>query len=691
MTIANWCERVIRTGFILLFTLVPLLLTPWNYELFEYNKMIATYALTVIIVGAWIIKMIDQKQIRIAKTPLDIPIALFFVSQLVSALFSIDHHVSWFGYYSRFNGGMWSVVSYILLYYALLSNLANWSNLVIAATASGTIVAIYGVLERLGIDKHLWVQDVQNRVFSTLGQPNWLAAYLVALIPISSGLALKIQNPKSKIQTFVWLAVSALFFAVLLFTRSRSGLVGFAVADLVFWGLLFAKTRDFVRIRVPFVICHLSFVILVAIFGTSIDSIDQFINKTTKQQSDKVTEATVSAYTAPLLEYGGTESGTIRKYVWQGAMTAWQSSVKTMLIGTGTETFAFAFYQYRPQGHNLTSEWDFLYNKAHNEYLNYLTTTGILGLGSYVLLIGAFIYWFVKIQMTKSLPRRQAGKIQNSDTQTLEIALFSGWASILVTNFFGFSVVILQLFFFLIPALLLSTSSRSFRTKPINASKPFLWFVLGGSVVIIGIIVSHWWGDMLFARGYRGARLGQYLEAREALSAALAINPFEPLYHDEAASTLSLLATIAIENRDATAASQLARESIRESDEAIRISPNNVNYWKTRTKILYAFAPFDPTFIKAAITALEKAGTLSPNDPKILYNLAVLYGQDGNNDRAIELLKKAIDLKRNYRDAYWALHVFYNEIGQSELAKSALNEYLSKVDPNDGEFLDQMK
>src|SRR3990167_11535717 len=185
MTIANWCERVIRTGFILLFTLVPLLLTPWNYELFEYNKMIATYALTVIIVGAWIIKMIDQKQIRIAKTPLDIPIALFFVSQLVSALFSIDHHVSWFGYYSRFNGGMWSVVSYILLYYALLSNLANWSNLVIAATASGTIVAIYGVLERLGIDKHLWVQDVQNRVFSTLGQPNWLAAYLVALIPLT--------------------------------------------------------------------------------------------------------------------------------------------------------------------------------------------------------------------------------------------------------------------------------------------------------------------------------------------------------------------------------------------------------------------------------------------------------------------------------------------------------------------------
>ena len=46
-------------------------------------------------------------------------------------------------------------------------------------------------------------------------------------------------------------------------------------------------------------------------------------------------------------------------------------------------------------GHNLTSEWDFLYNKAHNEYLNYLATTGLFGLGSYLLFIGVFLVWFV--------------------------------------------------------------------------------------------------------------------------------------------------------------------------------------------------------------------------------------------------------------------------------------------------------
>ena len=102
MSLATWADRIIRWGFYLLFGLVPLLLTPWNYELFEYNKMMAVYALTILIVGAWIIKMISGKEFRIAKTPLDIPIALFVTSQLVSSLFSMDPHVSWFGYYSRF-------------------------------------------------------------------------------------------------------------------------------------------------------------------------------------------------------------------------------------------------------------------------------------------------------------------------------------------------------------------------------------------------------------------------------------------------------------------------------------------------------------------------------------------------------------------------------------------------------------
>jgi O-antigen ligase len=65
------------------------------------------------------------------------------------------------------------------------------------------------------------------------------------------------------------------------------------------------------------------------------------------------------------------------------------------LFGTGVETFAYAYYFVRPQAHNLTSEWDYLYNKAHNEYLNYFATTGFIGLGTYLLVISTVIIVFL--------------------------------------------------------------------------------------------------------------------------------------------------------------------------------------------------------------------------------------------------------------------------------------------------------
>jgi len=447
------CNWAIRVGFALLFILIPLILTPWNYELFEYNKMTAAYGITALIVTAWVIRMIQMQKITVAKTPFDIPIGLFFLSQLISTIFSMDPHISWFGYYSRFNGGLSSTITYILLYYACVSNKdilrAFLPTLLKVSCSTAVVVASYGIAEHFGIDKNIWVQDVQSRVFSTLGQPNWLAAYLIACIPVAWAMSLGVKNRETRIRGIIGLTLSGLFFLTLLYTRSRSGLLAFTITDILFWGILAAPYWPLIIRRsklgvsslfdafrrswlfIPLVTCHVILFILVFFTGTNIDRIDRWFtapgwkNVLVQITSRKPRDTSAPAQTqnaedgksatapaaegqsehtgdkpaGPLLETGGTESGTIRKYVWEAALIAWRSSVKTFLIGTGTETFAFAFYQFKPVGHNLTSEWDFLYNKAHNEYLNYLATTGILGLGTYLFFIGSVIYFCFKFQI----------------------------------------------------------------------------------------------------------------------------------------------------------------------------------------------------------------------------------------------------------------------------------------------------
>jgi putative inorganic carbon (hco3(-)) transporter len=692
MNVSVWCGRVIRISFYLLFILVPLILTPWNYELFEYNKMVVTYGLTAIIFGAWLIQMLREGEIRIAKTPLDIPIALFVISQLVSALFSMDPHVSWLGYYSRFNGGMWSIFSYVILYYAFVTHFPPVKKTLNTIVAIATLVAIYGVAEHFGIDKNLWVQDVQTRVFSTLGQPNWLAAFLVAVLPLSLYFFVANSARATAMQVIKFLfggLTAILFFLVILYTRSRSGLLGLAVADVVFWGILIATSLTSPKelkkkILTPCIFLHAIFALIVFFNGTYIDQVDKWV--TFSAWKNRITHVITPAPKAPkatsgtLLESGGTESGTIRKYVWHAAVTAWRANTKNMLVGTGTETFAFAFYQYRPAGHNMTSEWDFLYNKAHNEYLNYLATTGLFGLGSYLLLIGTFIFWFIKHQIK-----------EESEQKILPIAVFAGWISILVTNFFGFSVVIVQLFFFLFPALIITlTAGTSHRNISLMALKKqesvIRWIVVGATIAALVMVYRYWQADTLYSTGYRLARANQFAQAETIDMQAISLNPAEPVYHDELAATLGSLAVAAVDAKNATLAASLAKQSLAQNDIALRTSPKNVNFWKTRTKLYYTFSTFDPQLNQAAIQALEEAQTLSPSDPKIVYNLAILYGRQGDNTKAVQLLNTAKTLKPDYRDAYFGLYVFYTEMKQPDAARGELQYYINHVDPNDRDF-----
>src|SRR3989338_5585622 len=121
-SLPNWLSKAIDLQFHLLFLLTPLIFFPASYELFEFNKMILVYLLTTGIISTWIIRMILLGKIQIKRTPLDLPILILLTARTLSTIFSIDPHTSMWGYYSRFNEGLFSTVAYILLFYAFVSH-----------------------------------------------------------------------------------------------------------------------------------------------------------------------------------------------------------------------------------------------------------------------------------------------------------------------------------------------------------------------------------------------------------------------------------------------------------------------------------------------------------------------------------------------------------------------------------------
>lgn len=688
--------------------------------------MMAVYALTVIITFAWILKMICRKEIFIKRSPFDIPLLLFLISQIISTIISIDRHVSIFGYYSRFNGGLLSVISYILLYYAFLSNINSEKikKYLIVGLSSALLISLYGILEHFGIDKNIWIQDVQNRVFSTFGQPNWLAAYLAILIPATLGFLLnskfhppsggpnikqspksKHQYPNNKIESLnfgIWIlyfGISLIFYITLIFTKSRSGFAAFWAVNALFWLILFLKYRK--NILQILLIFNISLLSCSFIFGYTFSQLDRFTLSHLVEKpapSVQTPTPTPSAGTS-VLDTGITESGTIRRIVWKGAIDIIRHYP---IFGSGVETFAYSYYKYRPVEHNMTSEWDFLYNKAHNEYLNYGATTGLVGLGTYLLFIASFVLWSLKEFLTEI--RNQELEITNHKSKNkihnsafiIHTSLFCGWLSILITNFFGFSVVVTQIYFFLIPAItylltknenkqiLLSFSKNNQTDSPLNAYQLILIiFITLSSFYLIFTLTKFWFADVAFARGYNLSNAGSSGEAYQYLRTAIDLNPQEPLYFDEISLPAAEIAAAADEQKQATLSAQLRNEAIAATNLAITISPNNVNFWKTRTRVFYTLAILNPKYLDDSINALAKALDLSPTDPKVAYNLGLLYSKANNMGKAITYLKLATRLKPDYKDPHYALALFYKEENQKDLARGELEFILTRISTDD--------
>lgn len=804
MNYINILNKIIEYSFYLLFFLVPLAFTSDTSELFEFNKLWVTFILTVVVGGAWITKMVIKKEFRIQKTPLDIPIALFLGSQIISTLLSLDMHTSIWGYYSRFNGGLLSIMSYVFLYYAFVTNLKDEEKdseafsskglsafggdikkiyiflgavaifitgaliasqvkasdsagiplqmlvtlaavlasfaVFMKASPKGTIakslyaifssavlVVLWGLPSHFGYDPtcllfrgtfdvSCWTADFQPKVrmFSTLGQPAWLAAYLVTLLPVSIAFLLNfiktVGFPKIKSYNFALLTglvlLPASFYLALLYTQSRAAIASFWIILPI---LLFLYFFSFVNQKLNLKKLSLDFktliLILILISGITFFAGQPFgqLNKFTfaglkasflKPAVTETAPKPTAPASAPTIttELAGSDSGKIRLLVWRGAIDIWKNNP---IFGTGLETYAFAYYKYRPAAHNLVSEWQFLYNKAHNEFLNYLSTTGTVGIITYLSMIGGFLFIAIKYLYKK--------RAKLSSRDFIAVSLLLSYGGILFTNFFGFSVVIINIFFYLIPAFVFmllglinydKSYSLSFSKKEIYALNTIQKILVGVTVIIalylLLVLVNFWNADRKYYFGSNYDRAGDYQRAYTFLQEAIKLRPSEPTFQDELSYNNAVLGSAILaqsqqqkENKEQNVqvGKQLIETAIKTTNEVTAAHPNNIVFLKTKVRVFYTLSQIDQTYLPMALEAIKKTAELAPTDADVSYNLGVLYGQTGNAEMAVATLENTIKLKPDYKggQAYYALGIFYRQLSVNEKGVVVNESYNNKA------------
>ncbi len=733
--------------FQLLLLTVPLFFTWVNEELFEFNKIILIYGYTVIIASLWVAQMIYQKKLLWKKTPFDIPIALFFISQLLSTIFSINFHTSFFGYYTRFNGGLLSTICYITLFYAFIQNVQkkHLPGLFFSTFLSALIVSALAIPEHFGhsfscllinvsrgsnlsaeiYNTSCWIQDVQTRVFATFGQPNWLAAYAITLIPVgillSSGELESDETFRIKSwQRWFYAITSVALFMTLLFTKSRSGFIGLAIGIVFGLGLLLARSifsRFFTGKQVPFTISSIFsvskklpvtiFVSLALlsclVFGTPYSpTLSAFL---TQQKNPAPAQPAVAAQPVNRLDEGGTDSGEIRRIVWSGAIKVWQ---RYPILGSGVETFAYSYYKDRPMAHNLVSEWDFLYNKAHNEFLNFLATTGVIGLAAYLFFLGSVTLvpvlplplssWLFSKRISSIDPHELTEK-QRQNSYLLGAAFSSGIVALSVSNFFGFSTVMVSTLLFLLPGFWYVFSQFSDKKSVIEKSDEsmsttqivvycLLFFI---SLALLFRVYNMWESDRVFAEGKQNSQANQVNVGLSLLQQSVLMSPDEPYFYEELAVTDARIAAALGSNENATAAAQFAQSAIDLSNQMIAMNPVNLNFYKSRTRIFSLLSQLDPKFIEKARENLVTARTLAPTDPKLLYNIALIdLGMD-KRDEGIAELKQVLEMKPNYIQPHLSLAAEYEKDGKLDMAKSEYEYILKNIQQADPTSIEKLK
>ncbi len=369
------------------------------------------------------------------KRSVKIAMLVFIVMIFLSTAFSIAPELSFWGSYYRLQGAH-SFAYYFLFFLLLVMNFHSkeqWDRAFRSIFVGFFFVLLFAVLQKLGLDfTGFDLEEVSlGRVFSSFGQTNYLAAYILLIsFPLLSYVFL---NKKK----WPLIALLILGFIVLSFTGSRAAMLGLFVG-IVFYlilGSVFLWGKKWLLLAAAVFLLPLMSVFYANYFHLENDSL--------------MGRLVVNEYNMRSIDS--------RLLVWKSSL----EMIKDLgFTGNGLETFSLALGPYMSPSVFEFERLNTLPDRAHNSFLQLFSDFGIVGPVFYLFV---FIYIFgLGISRLRKLNKRK---------KILVIGILSTFLSLFVNNLFSFSVTVHFAFSAFLLAFLLFLLSEKTVKKSIVMNK----------------------------------------------------------------------------------------------------------------------------------------------------------------------------------------------------------------------------
>ena len=340
-------------------------------------KLLAARLLILVLAALFIARWF-RGEIKLRRTPLDLPIVAYVASAVVSTLFSANVNLAVFGSYGR-GEGLLTIATYAALFWLSVQSISSPGDgraVLRAVLAGAFVVSLIAVLQAVAGGLTVGPTSSVARASATFGNSNALAAYLAMALPLGVNEYLRAGSTSDRI--LAGNAVAMLAIALVL-TLGRGGWVGGAVGIIIVVATARPSRRRVMVMLGAGAATLAATVLATAALGAGGAPIAQ-------------------SATARLLSLLDPTAGTgaIRLHIWSDTLGMIASRP---LVGYGPDNFGLAFPAFQ------TGSWSpLLIDESHSELLQVMATQGFLGLAAFVWLCIAFarLWWSGRNQMLAS-------------------------------------------------------------------------------------------------------------------------------------------------------------------------------------------------------------------------------------------------------------------------------------------------
>lgn len=362
---------------------------------------------------------------KLLVSPLAIAVSLFTLIFLLAGFFGVNPSFSFWSNFERGEGGlqMLHLWVFFMLLILLFKEERDWQKIFWVSIWTGVLMILYGVLGSFHIQGFISSGALGERFQGSIGNPSYVAAYLVFLMFYSAYLfSSKYKNKLKSIPSLLLIVINlsfAVFFWLAATRGAFLGLIAAILAILVYLTLTKDKFRKWLIGLGVAIILTMSF--MIAYRDTD------FVKKL---PGSRLFDISIGART-----FGD------RTTMWK---MAWDGFNDRPILGWGPENFISIFDQKFNTNYFKPKEgFGAWFDRAHSIIFDNLAETGILGFLSY---LGIFIIFYLQFF------RNKASVINNQLSVTSRALIFSLPIAYLVQSLVLFDVLPIYINIFLFMA-----------------------------------------------------------------------------------------------------------------------------------------------------------------------------------------------------------------------------------------------